>query len=418
MKSQHQYESIRDEILSILENKNLTISEKSDRLNIAELIQDTDIYQAELIAQNQELLEKEDELINSRIEFESLFNLAPIAYLELDKNYNILKYNNFASELFYELNLKMYKDKSFTLLLENGEILNFITLENQVKSDGYSYGLFKFRSKTILFGRVDIKKHNNNFFVSIVDMTNEKKQEAMILAQAKKSAMGEMVSMITHQWKQPISVISILSTTMDLELESDMFDKEKFIHHTQQIKEQIDYMGETIDDFKEYFSDDKTRLTQNVKDCIERAKRFTASALETNNINLHINFIDDGDYNILSFRHDVCQVLMNIINNAKDEFLKKKLTYERNITIDIFHEDDDIVLSIKNNAGLIPDEIMELIFHPNFTTKKNLGGSGIGLYIVEKIVKEHLCGSITVQNIEYENSVVFTIRVPLIKKGA
>jgi signal transduction histidine kinase len=414
MKSQNQYESKRDEILAILENKNLSIGEKFDRLQIAELIQDTDIYQAELVAQNQELLDKEQQLISSRVNFETLFNFAPIAYFKLDEKYNIEKYNTTANTMFGHINLGSYTIKPFTLLLESGEILNFINLQNTLKNENFGNGIFHFRSQNGLIGRVDITKYNDSFFLSIIDVTHEKKQEAMILSQAKNSAMGEMVSMITHQWKQPLSVVSILNTSMDLELEMGLEDKDKFLKYNTQIKEQIEYMAETIDDFKEYFDENRKKEIQNVTNCVQRAKKFTLHALNKNDIQLYIHFLDDGDYEILSFKHDVCQVLMNIINNAKDEFVKSNKSEERFIILDIFHDEGNIVLNIKNNAGHIPSEIIDFIFHPNVTTKKESGGSGIGLYIAEKIVREHLEGTISVKNLEDKESVLFTLTVPLI----
>lgn len=417
MSSQNKYESKRDEILAILEDKSLSISEKFDKLQIAELIQDTDIYQAELVAQNQELLDKEEQLITSRIDFETLFNFAPVAYFKLDEKFVIEKCNTIAHDMFEELNLRSYFQKSFSLLLQTGEILNFINLQNSLKDFNVASGVFHFRSSKEIIGRVDVTKHDRSFFLSIIDVTKEKKQEAMLLSQAKSSAMGEMVSMITHQWKQPLSVISILNSSMDYELEIGEFDREKFIRQNRQIKDQIEYMSETIDDFKEYFDENRRKEVQNVKDCIQRAKRFTSHALEKYSIKLDISFLDDGDYEILSFKHDVCQVLMNIINNAKDEFSKSTNTTQgvKKIELEIFHEMETIVIYIKNNAGRIPDEIINFIFQPNFTTKKESGGSGIGLYIVEKIVKEHLLGTISVENLEDGESVRFTLRVPLIK---
>jgi len=416
MESQNKYNTKRDEILAILENKELTISEKFDSLQIAELIQDTDIYQAELVAQNQELLEKETQILTSRIEFETLFNFAPIAYFKLDKQYNIIKYNLKASDFFNSLNLRSYVNKPFSLLLKAGEALDFINFQNKLITNDTSQGVFHFYSADDLIGRVDIKKYNDSFFLSIIDVTNEKKQEAMILAQAKNAAMGEMLSMITHQWKQPLSVISILGGIIEFELENqESLDREKLLSYNFQIKNQIVLMSDTIDDFKEYFSPNKQIEIQNVQDCIERAKKFTYYALSKNDIELSINFLDDCDYEFLAFKHDVCQVLINILNNAKDEFLKSKKESNKSIILDVFHKDENIILNITNNGGHIPNDMLNLLFHKDFTTKKESGGSGIGLYIVEMIVKEHLHGTISVKNIDDGESVLFTLTIPVAK---
>lgn len=417
MTTEDSYISKRDEVLLILQDEKLSPSEKFEKLNFGELIQTTDIYQAELVAQNQELLDKEEELIQSRLEFETLFNVAPVAYLELDKRFNILRYNDFAIKFFGEHRLHHFKNKPFSLLVSSTDMLIFIQLQNMLKEENYVTNTICFTIKSDLYGRVDILKYQDKYFLSIVDVTLEKKQEALLLAQAKKAAMGEMVSMITHQWKQPLSLISILNTSMEFQLDINEFDKEKFVHFNKQIKEQIDYMSETIDDFKEYFNPNRQKQISNVKDCVVRAIKFTEAALKKNSIVLEVIYLNDGaDYTILSFSHDVCQVLMNIINNAKDELSKIHDDYEKKISLLIYHEQENIVFEIKNNGGVIADEVLEFIFQSNFTTKGEIGGSGIGLYIVEKIVKEHLDGSIKVQNIKEENSVLFTIKVPLYKE--
>ncbi len=416
MHSQNKYNSSRDEILNIISNDELSLSEKFDKLNLTELIQTTDIYQAELLAQNQELIDKEEELVASRNEFETLYNLAPIAYLELDIDFNIIKYNNFAMKFFRHLNLSIIKNKSFSFLIHSSDIISFIYLQKKLEIEHYANSVLNFSIKGELFGRVDIVKHNKNYFVSIVDITNERKQEALILAQAKKAAMGEMVSMITHQWKQPLSVISILNTTMDFSLKEGDFDKENFLNYNIQIKEQIDYMAETIDDFKDYFKDDHIKQIVNVQNCIDKAIKFTSAALKKHDIKLQLNYLDDGDYRILAFRNDVCQTLMNIINNAKDALSEIKDQRVKKISLNVYHQDSKVVFKIENNGGMIPLEVLSSIFDQTYSTKLASGGSGIGLYIVEKIVKEHLGGTVEVSNIEEKDGVAFIIKVPLYKE--
>ena len=421
MQSQHLYESKRDKILAILHDSNLTVEQKFDKLNIIELLQDSDIYQAELVAQNQELLEKESQLLTSKSEFEALFNLAPIGYFRLDHNYNILQFNQIAISLCQGISLHFYKNKPFTLLCDSSSSVNFINIQKIVEQEGYANGVIMHNHPNRSIVRLDIREHKNEYFLSLVDITLERKQEAMLLVQSKNAAMGEMVSMITHQWKQPLSVISVLNTTMDLQLENDFFDKEAFLHNNTLIKEQIDFMSQTIDDFKEYFDENKQRHIQNVKNCVARAIKFTAPALFKHEIKLSVEYLDDGDYEIYSFTHDVCQVLMNIINNAKDEFARLGDDRERYIKLSIFHETQQqrecIAISILNNGGMIPEDHLESIFQSDFSTKKEIGGSGIGLYIVDKIVKEHIDGAISVENIPQIDGVRFTLRVPLIKKG-
>lgn len=229
-----------------------------------------------------------------------------------------------------------------------------------------------------------------------------------------KALLGDMLSMIVHQWKQPLSVINILSTNMDFQLEIDNFDKEKFLTWNKQLQEQIRYMNETIDDFRDFLDTKKEKNKINVTHCIERAKRFTNIILIKNEITLEV-YYHTTNLEILAFHNDICQILMILISNAKDKFVLLELESKK-ITIEVSENNEGLLVTVKDNGGVINEEILESIFQENFTTKEEKRGNGLGLFIASKIIKEHLQGKIWVENLYDENSVQFCLLIPKIFK--
>jgi len=225
-----------------------------------------------------------------------------------------------------------------------------------------------------------------------------------------KALLGDMLSMIVHQWKQPLSIINILSTNMDFQLEMDNFDKERFLTWNKQLQEQIKYMSETIDDFRDFSGTKKEKNRINVTNCIERAIRFTNIILIKNEISLEV-YYHTKNLEILAFHNDICQILIILISNAKDKFLLVDLESKK-ITIEVSENDLGLLIAVKDNGGVIDQEILTNIFQENFTTKEDKKGNGLGLFIASKIIKDHLQGKIWVENLYTENSVQFCLLVP------
>jgi len=415
MNSKKQYEQRKLELLKILNNKAYSSNDKLCKLKILDFIENLEIYQTELLAQNLELIQKEQEIIETKDEFTKLFNFAPVAYLQLDEEFKILKnnqkaleliaINKFSLETFNQLNFYIYKD----------DMLNYINFISKAKSEGENEAILKFKKEDqFLYGKIYIKSYKKGkklyYLVSIIDVTKELKQEALILSQAKNAAMGEMLSMITHQWKQPLSLISVLSSNMEVELDLDRFDKEKFKKNIDNINNQIEYMVDTSNDFKSFFDQNTQKIELNIRNCIERSIKFTSASLKNNSIKLSVAYEKDIDYIACGYKNDICQVLMTIINNAKD--ILKNQDGEKLIEIKVSQVENKTLITIKNNGALINDEIIEKIFMEHFTTKKDKSGNGLGLYIAKKIVTEHLDGNLFVQNLEDKSGVVFTIELP------
>lgn len=232
-----------------------------------------------------------------------------------------------------------------------------------------------------------------------------KEQEDIMIVQSRQAAMGEMISMIAHQWRQPISVVSMAANTILLDIALDEFKEENVKIGLDEINEQVQYMSHTIDDFRNFFQSSKTITKEKVVNIIHSVLKIIGPALQQNNIEIKI----DCEESIMleTYQSELTQVIINLLSNAKDAL--KNTKEDKRINIDVKELDDRVVFSISNNGPKIPKEILNRIFEPYFTTKEKSGGTGLGLYMTKSIIEKHMAGSIQVENLD--NGVKFTISI-------
>ncbi len=228
---------------------------------------------------------------------------------------------------------------------------------------------------------------------------NEKtKQQNLIAQQAKMAAMGEMIGHIAHQWRQPLSSISTSATGMKLQKEMSILEDKFLIQGLEQINTSVQYLSQTIDDFRNFYQPNKNKSEFYILDTVDKV----VSLINSQFISKGINIIKSGEnIKINSYENELIQVIINLLNNARDELIKKDSTCEKLIFINISKNKKYIILEIKDNAGGIPQEIKDKIFNAYFTTKKEEEGTGIGLYMSNQIV-ENMDGKIEVSNSDYE----------------
>mgnify|MGYP003571689152 CR=1 FL=1 len=243
------------------------------------------------------------------------------------------------------------------------------------------------------------------YVASFLDITKQKEAEAklkekeqLLIQQSKMALMGEMLENIAHQWRQPLSLISTTSTGMVVkkELEVPLTIKED-IEQLNTINEASQYLSQTIDDFRQFFKTNKEKQTFNIKQSYYRTLNLTNAKFKSFDIKL-IEQLDD--VNICNIENELIQVMMNIMNNAKD-VLQEKEEQEKLIFISLTQEDNCAIFSIKDNAGGIDTKILPKIFDPYFSTKKDAMGTGIGLYMSKEIVEKHMKGKLVVENTTY-----------------
>jgi signal transduction histidine kinase len=238
------------------------------------------------------------------------------------------------------------------------------------------------------------------------EVNKNRKKEKMMLHQNRLAQMGEMISMIAHQWRQPLNNLSVLNQTILLKHKLSKLDDEIMEDFKHNSKKQIHQMTQTIDDFSDFFKPDKEKTNFFIDEALNDTIEILKPLFEKNKIDINLNIEDK--YSLFSYKNEFGQALLNILNNAKDALIENEIENKK-IDIHINKENQHILLNIKDNAGGISDEIIENIFDPYFSTKDEKNGTGLGLYMTKIIIEDHMGGRISVQS-KNDNS-TFSIRL-------
>ena len=216
------------------------------------------------------------------------------------------------------------------------------------------------------------------------------KKDKILQEQAKLAAMGEMIGSIAHQWRQPLNALSLNIQSLDDDYEDGLVD-EKFINNfITTNKNTINFMSNTIDDFRNFFRIDKEKKLFNVKESINSVLNIQQSQFKDYKISLNIQ---GETFHINGYESEFKQVILNIINNAKEALIENNKEIR---VIDIKLTNNSVC--IKDNAGGIPKNIINRVFEPYFTTKEQGKGTGIGLYMSKMIIEDNISGKLTVKN--------------------
>ena len=221
-------------------------------------------------------------------------------------------------------------------------------------------------------------------------------KQAILYQQSKMAAMGEMIGNIAHQWRQPLSIITTATSGMVLQKQMGVLTDEFFFEASDRINHSAQYLSETIDDFRNFFIPNKEKLKVNLIEIFKKTLDLISAQFSSKDIEI-IKNIEGVEFE--SYENELIQALINILNNSRDELIKKD--GERFIFVDAFEKDNFINIIIKDNAGGVIKENLNKIFEPYFTTKYKSQGTGIGLYMTEEIITKHLNGTIYVENVEF-----------------
>ena len=261
------------------------------------------------------------------------------------------------------------------------------------------------------------------YVASFLDITLQKEMESklkekeiLLIQKSKMAAMGEMIENIAHQWRQPLSLISVVSSTLLLQKKLDMhIPKDEECEQLTKIGDTVNYLSQTIDDFRSFFKEKKLKENFLLEDSYKKVLNLMSSNFKAMQIDVIENI---ENVEIETFENELIQVIMNILTNAKDVLLSKGNDFRKLIFIEIYKENDKSIFSIKDNAGGIPIENIEKIFEPYFTTKGD-EGTGIGLHMSKEIIQNHMNGELKVENSTFDyqgeeyKGAKFTIILPL-----
>jgi signal transduction histidine kinase len=252
------------------------------------------------------------------------------------------------------------------------------------------------------------KKLNNNLEKKVQEEIGKNRDKDKMLMQSSRLAiMGEMISMIAHQWRQPLAAQRAVVGSIELKRRLKKIDEEFLEKSLKEIDNLSAHMSCTIDDFANFFKPDKEKNSVDIKESIYESINLVAPTLSKNNISIDVNLDKklENSCKINIYDREFKQVVINILNNAKDALIENR-KIDREIKIDISKEDNNTIIKFRDNGGGIPEDILPKIFDPYFSTKSK-NGTGLGLYMSKMIIDEHLDGSLSAYN--NSNGAIFKI---------
>jgi signal transduction histidine kinase len=237
------------------------------------------------------------------------------------------------------------------------------------------------------------------------EVAKNREKDKHILQQSRLAQMGEMISMIAHQWRQPLGSISAVAASIRLKVSLNRLDtsseeakeqsKAFLLDSMGKIESYVQFLTHTIDDFRNFFKPDKQKERASLAQLVNRTLDIIGKALEINTIAIKVDV--QSTHEILTYASEVTQVILNVLKNAEDVIKERHIKYPH-IFIHIEEQEEWHVLSIEDNAGGIPPHILPYIFEPYFSTKSEKNGSGLGLYMSKTIIEEHCGGMIYAEN--------------------
>jgi PAS domain S-box-containing protein len=239
------------------------------------------------------------------------------------------------------------------------------------------------------------------------EIRKRQESEKLLLQHTRQAAMGEMMSMIAHQWRQPITAIGLSTDNIALDVALGSLNESELQENLKMIRQQVDYLSQTIDDFRDFFLPNKTREQVLVSDALKAALRIIGKSLENRGIQIVKQFEDRSS--IPSYKNELVQVFLNLLKNAQDILGERNVKQPR-IVLETIEQETSIEVRVTDNGGGIPAEHIMRVFEPYFTTKDQYNGTGLGLYMSKTIIEDHCRGTLRVENID--DGARFTLILP------
>lgn len=239
------------------------------------------------------------------------------------------------------------------------------------------------------------------------EVEKNRQKDQQLIQQSRLASMGEMISMIAHQWRQPLSAISSTVQGLHIKLTLNKFDEALFIEKLSDVIRYAHYLSQTIDDFRQFFKPSKAKNKVSLEEVIEKVLDIIRVSLENKRIALSMDY--RSNESLMTYANELMQVLLNLIKNAEDVLMENKIENPW-IKIVTLKDEHSLILEISDNGGGIPEGVIERIFDPYFSTKNKKDGTGLGLYMSQKIIEEHCGGSLRVSN--GVEGAIFTITLP------
>lgn len=369
--------------------------------------------------------------IGNSFELESMMGEVVMTFMQSTKALYVAYYQNAKKPIVFAGNKSYHKEIEYPkecYINELDEVIEIVlSLKNSYirlvyKQDSEVYEIYKILCKferkinfalSACAGVKELEELNEELDDRVrVAVRQIREQEEMLLVQSKSAVMGEMLEMIAHQWRQPITSVGMISNNILFTLivnEDEGVDVEYIKNELNDINRQIRYLSDTIDDFRGFFRESKNKERITASELMHKSLSLMQKQLGQHSI--QVDIIDNTDNRVINtYKSEFMQVILNLFHNSKDAFeniavKNKKITIKSDIL------DNELIIKVLDNAGGIDKDIISKIFEPYFSTKKQKNGTGLGLYMSKIIVNKYLCGNISVKS--QNQTTEFTITIPL-----
>jgi PAS domain S-box-containing protein len=293
-----------------------------------------------------------------------------------------------------EVNFNLHKDDFFAIA--NATLIS--TANNQKQSIA------------ILFTEVNKRKNLEHQLEEriAIEMKKNREKEEIMNQQAKLATMGEMIGNIAHQWRQPLNILALVFQDIYIKFQLGGLDAEQMEKNYEKVNNLLQYMSQTIDDFRTFFKSEEGDAVFGVTVALNSVFDLVGTRFSSNNTECHIDL--ESDAAVLGTENGFKQVVINLLNNAQEAILSKS-PEKGIINVDVKKEKSMVVVTVADNGGGVPKKILNQIFEPYFTTKHKTQGTGLGLYMSKQIIEQHMAGRLEVEN--GKEGAIFKISLPL-----
>jgi PAS domain S-box-containing protein len=395
------------------------------------LLRELEVHQVELEMQNAELRKARDEMESALERYTDLYDFAPVGYFTLYRDgaisaanltgagmlgiersllpgrhfgFFLTEYHRAAFALFLgKVFENRRREQCEVTLTRKGHHQLFVQVEALACKSGQECRAAviditgRRRAENALTEKQqELEELNSTLEARIAQAVDElREKDRLLIAQGRLAVMGEMISNITHQWRQPLNILAVnvqyLPLAVDL-AESDMEPLQKNVDMSMNL---IRHMSRTIDDFRNFFRADKEAVLFGANQVLAHTISLIEKGFEDQRIT--IEFQSAGEPMIHGYPNEYMQVLLNILMNARDALVERHVVDGR-ISLCAFAEGVKTVVTITDNAGGIAEEIMDRLFDPYFTTRGPDKGTGIGLFMAKTIIEKSMGGRLTARN--------------------
>ncbi|MBF0337506.1 MAG: response regulator [Nitrospirae bacterium] len=250
---------------------------------------------------------------------------------------------------------------------------------------------------------------DNSTVVIIVgrDITEQKHKDRLFLMKMRQAQMGEMLSLIAHQWRQPLATINAIIATLKVKMALSSVSEDDISEGFDKIEKHVSFLSETINDFRNFYKTNKRLEPALLHDVIEKSLNIIAIPVRDNHV--QINYDRKISSVFQTYPNELMQVFLNIFSNSL-EAVKERNVANPLINISEDEDDDHIYVRVTDNGGGFSDYVLGDVFKQYFSTKGEAKGTGLGLYICKVIIDDNLKGHIEVSNVN--DGACISIRLP------